>query len=43
MKTLIALVVAAGLSASFASAGFAADCEDGEHWDEDMQTCVPSD
>jgi hypothetical protein len=43
MKTLIALVVALGVSASFAASAFAADCEDGEHWDEDMQTCVPSD
>ncbi|HUU24069.1 MAG TPA: hypothetical protein VMW68_00675 [Methyloceanibacter sp.] len=43
MKTLIALVVAFGVSASFATSVFAADCVDGEHWDEDMQTCVPSD
>lgn len=43
MKTVIALVVALGVSSSFVGAAFAADCEDGEHWDEDTQACVPSD
>jgi hypothetical protein len=43
MKTLIALLVAFGIAAPFATSAFAADCEDGEHWDEDTQACVPSD
>lgn len=41
MKTLFALLVAASLAA-FSTAAFAEDCEDGLTWDEDLQTCVPT-
>jgi hypothetical protein len=42
MKTLVALVVALGLMAPFATVAFAGpdDCKDGQVWDEDTQTCV---
>lgn len=42
MKTLVALVVALGLTTPFATAAFAGpdDCTDGQVWDEDTQTCV---
>jgi hypothetical protein len=43
MKTLTALLVAFGISASFATSAFATDCEDGEQWDEATEACVPSD
>jgi len=42
MKTLVALVVALGLSAPFATAAFAGpgDCAEGQVWDEDTESCV---
>ncbi|WP_292523878.1 hypothetical protein [Methyloceanibacter sp.] len=42
MRTVIAFVVALGLSASFATVAFAGpdDCADGQTWDEATQTCV---
>jgi hypothetical protein len=49
MKKLIAMLIALGLAAPFASLAFAeptdqASCEDeGMQWDEDTQTCFPPD
>lgn len=42
MKTVIAFLVALGMSLSFATAAFAGpdDCADGQTWDEDSQSCV---
>lgn len=41
MKTLVALLVALGLSAPFATVAFAGDCEEGQTWDEASESCVP--
>jgi hypothetical protein len=43
MKTVFALLVALGLMAPFATSAFAANCPQGQTWDENTQTCVDQD
>jgi hypothetical protein len=43
MKTAIALLVALGIMAPFATSAFAQSCPEGKTWDEKTETCVDED
>ena len=43
MKTLIALIVALGLAAPFATSALAQECDEGMVWDEATESCQPAD